>query len=469
MSLTIFTIALTAVTTLLYHFCWNLFWSPLAKIPGPRAFAVTKWVLAYNEYVGVRTRKIHQLHQMYGPVVRIGPNEVSFNSQTALRQIYGPGTGFGRPRPFYRLFDIYGQPHMFTVFSSSEHAARKKVLSQLYSKSAILKTSAAESIQRRVTQFLELIEVQRRTLTDLSRSLHYFSLDNITTVVFGSSGGATESMAGCNSDRLILSDIDQHTARRHFWFQLHLPHYSQLAMSCGSRLASVLDTLGAMPGMKPLAYSGLQQYAMQTFSKHRDEEIDASTDGDCLMARLLRADGGNLRRDTLSDAGIAAECADHLDAGLKTTSDTLMFTLWALSLPCNQDYQQRLRSEVCSAREKLPPEDTSSVNLPLSVKTSDTLPFLDAVVKEALRLYAPIPASQPRVSSNDTIIDGYPIPASTVVSCQAYSLHRNSEVFQHPSIFNPDRWISASDEEIASMRRWWWPFSSGGRMCLGMQ
>jgi len=46
-----------------------------------------------------------------------------------------------------------------------------------------------------------------------------------------------------------------------------------------------------------------------------------------------------------------------------------------------------------------------------------------------------------------------------------FSLHRNPDVFKDPLDFNPDRWLDASVE----MKKWFWAFSSGGRMCIGMQ
>src|ERR1700710_1422892 len=162
MSLTIVSAATICVTFVLYHICWPLFFSPLAQIPGPKSFAITKLRLAYEDYRGTRTRTIHRLHQDYGSVVRAGPNEVSFNSLTALRQIYGAGSTFGRPGSFYRVFDVYGQPHMFTFYSSTEHSARKKTMSRMYAKSTILSGPVANSIQSKAKQFLDLIKSDPR-------------------------------------------------------------------------------------------------------------------------------------------------------------------------------------------------------------------------------------------------------------------------------------------------------------------
>lgn len=467
MSLPIAAASIIIIVSLLSHVCWSLFSGSLARIPGPKSFALTKWRLAYEDYKGTRTRTIHRLHQEYGPAVRVGPNEVSFNSLAALRQIYGAGSAFGRPESFYRMFDAFGQPHMFTFHSSSEHGARKKLMSLMYSKSNVLKSPVSDSVQARVQQFIDLIESDPQTASCLDKSLHYFSLDNITWMVYGDCGGATATLTGRASDRHVLSDIGQPTARRYTWFQIHLPRYTRWAMSCGSYGKAALSLVGLLPGKTPLAYSGLQDYALATFTACRGDESSVPNGDGGLLKRLLNEQANSAgvgKASSLSDLEIAAECADHLDAGLKTTSDTLMFALWVLSLPGHEQYQGRLAAEVDSARCQSMADDESI----LPPDLCDRLPFLDAVVKETLRLYAPIPGSQPRTSTRDMTVDGHLIPAGMVVSCQAYSLHRNPEVFPDPYKFNPDRWL-AGDAEVAEMRRWWWPFSSGGRMCLGMQ
>ena len=98
-----------------------LYLNPKSKIPGPKLFALTKWRLALEDYKGSRTRTIHALHQKYGPIVRIGPDEVHCNSLNALRTIYGAGSGFERTW-FYRMFDAYGKQNLFTFSSVKEHS-----------------------------------------------------------------------------------------------------------------------------------------------------------------------------------------------------------------------------------------------------------------------------------------------------------------------------------------------------------
>lgn len=111
----------------------------------------------------------------------------------------------------------------------------------------------------------------------------------------------------------------------------------------------------------------------------------------------------------LDNVDIAAECLDHMAAGIDTTGDALCFLMWELSQPRSLGYQQRLRWEL------LENPDVSF----------DKLSFLDAVVMEGLRCFPAIPMSLPRyVPAAGREIDGFFLPGGTIVSCQAYSVHR---------------------------------------------
>lgn len=83
--------------------------SPLRKIPGPTISLFTSLLLKWKEIHAARTLYIHALHVKYGPVVRIAPNEVSFTSGAALKEIYcSGGSGYDKSQ-FYNLFKIHGR------------------------------------------------------------------------------------------------------------------------------------------------------------------------------------------------------------------------------------------------------------------------------------------------------------------------------------------------------------------------
>lgn len=148
---------------------------------------------------------------------------------------------------------------------------------------------------------------------------------------------------------------------------------------------------------------------------------------------------------------MAAECMDHLAAGIDTTGDALCFLMYELSLPRSMHIQNRLQKEIR--------ENPTAKN--------DDLLYMDAVIKEGLRLFPPIPMSLPRyVPQEGRTISGYQLPGKSIVSCQAYSIHlMNADVFPAPSEFTPERWLEKEGE--MDRNRLFFAFAAGGRGCIG--
>ena len=436
--------------------------SKVRGVPGPKLYAITRWRLAYDDWKGIRTRTIDQLHQKYGPVVRISPTEISFNSLTALKAIYGAGSGFERTS-FYRMFDAYGHQNLFTFASSKEHGDRKKLLNHAYSKSSILKISAGH-VEKIVWEYMQLLENEPGVASDIFTSLHYYSLDNITHFLYGKDRGATASLTGSVADRALIGDILDPSRRKLSWFSTHFPKYTKWLLTRSGFPEKIVASLGLLPQKKPTVYTGIRRHALEAwhnfYAVSSDEKAKSRTS--TIIGRLWNSHISQ-KENGLQDLEIASEAADHLLAGIDTTSDTLMFLIWALSLPQNLKFQERLIEEV----QTLAPSALDMRGVP-SADATGQLPYLDAVIKETLRLYSPLPASEPRSLPVDIVIDGHKIPASTTVSMSPYSLHRNSAVFPHPLVFNPDRWYG-EPKDVAEMKKWFWAFSSGGRMCIGIQ
>lgn len=151
---------------------------------------------------------------------------------------------------------------------------------------------------------------------------------------------------------------------------------------------------------------------------------------------------------------VPSECKDHLAAGVDTTGDALCFLMYHISLPTPDSarIQELLRKELIE-----------NPTTPF-----DQLPYLDAVVKEGLRCFPPIPMSMPRyVPQGGSTIEGYFVPGGTIVSCQPYTVHKDPNVFPQPLEYQPERWLDAQGE--VERNRWFLAFSVGGRGCLGRQ
>jgi cytochrome P450 len=135
------------------------------------------------------------------------------------------------------------------------------------------------------------------------------------------------------------------------------------------------------------------------------------------------------------------------------------------------ELQQKLRDEVLTLSPQIiwPPKTKEDFDLP-SPKSVDGLPLLHAIIMETLRLHAPIPGMEPRLTPvGGCTLAGYTnIPANVQVSAMAYALHRNEEVFPEPERWDVERWLKPADSaDLKEMMRWFWAFGSGGRMCIG--
>lgn len=437
--------------------------SPLRQVPGPKLFALTKWRLALEDWRGTRTPAIHSLHQEYGTAVRLSPNELSFSSLTALRTIYGAGSGYERTS-FYQMFNVYGRQNLFTFASPRAHGERKKLLNHAYSKSAILKGETSKMIEVKVKHFLELLEREKETAQEIFTSLHYFSLDSITGFLYGSDFGGTKALSGDEKSRSLLNDIMNPARRKLSWFAVHLTRYTAWLYTRKGMLEQLVTKLGLLPMHKPSTYTGIRAHALNAWTSFEAAPIDVKTvdANTTIMGRLWKHEQSE-KPPLIDGLDIASEAADHLLAGIDTTSDTLMFLIWALSLPEHKTYQQKLIEELDGIESGF--WNTDDI---LSATAADQLPYLDALIKETLRLYAPLPASEPRSLPVESTIDGYLVPAGTTVSMSPYTLHRNASVFPEPLKFKPERWLGEYGD-LVEMKKWFWAFSSGGRMCIGIQ
>jgi len=124
----------------------------------------------------------------------------------------------------------------------------------------------------------------------------------------------------------------------------------------------------------------------------------------------------------------------------------------------NPEVKQRLVDELFSAWPVL--------DQPPSYEEIEKLPFLTAVVKEALRIAVPTPVGLPRVvPPSGAVISGTKIPGGTVVSQSPIFVSFSEEIFERPHEFLPDRWLQPGSK---SLENWLVVFSKGPRSCLGI-
>ncbi|KAI5479921.1 cytochrome P450 [Pseudohyphozyma bogoriensis] len=275
-----------------------------------------------------------------------------------------------------------------------------------------------------------------------------------------------------------------------------LPHYSTASLITYqstfdkhiSKLVRVLGEYGEAPAVDmiglasntltdrgllgPTLWSLLSHVPVQSWQEivHADKRF-ASFVGQCVLQaqdelasnitidrpslahRLLRATDPNTGEQWTFDA-VVAECMDDFLAGTETTTAGLSYTLYYLSM--HSKAMEKLQAELDAVMEP---------GQVLGVQNSARLPYLDAVIKEGLRMSTGYPGTLDRVTSSTGInVDGCFVPPGTEVGMQVYTVHHDKGIWGDDCHeFRPERFLDATPEMKAAFI----PFSIGARNCPG--
>lgn len=162
--------------------------------------------------------------------------------------------------------------------------------------------------------------------------------------------------------------------------------------------------------------------------------------------------------DSISDAEICDQVVTLMGAGYDTTSASLSWMFWRISL--TPGLWARLRDE---ADGVLGAVDAPSGH---DDRTLARLDLADRTMRETLRLH-PAGVVAPREAAADVVVGGHRIPKGTLILWSAYLAGRNPDAWPDPLRFDPDRFVDAPPETKALADIAWVPFGRGARNCIG--
>ncbi|MCJ1326887.1 hypothetical protein MMC10_003553 [Thelotrema lepadinum] len=135
------TLAGLAILIYLCRLLYNAYLNSLAKFPGPRLAGATRWYESYFELVvppgGQFMFEINRMHEKYGSIVRIGPNEVHVNDPDFRDTLYAQGS---RREKVPYMVDLFATP--LSVFGTEKHdlhRSRRNVLIRFFSRQTVQK------------------------------------------------------------------------------------------------------------------------------------------------------------------------------------------------------------------------------------------------------------------------------------------------------------------------------------------
>lgn len=339
------------------------------------------------------------------------------------------------------------------------------MISNVYSKSFILSSEPAKAQSRIIIQerLLPLLTDEAASNsaagTEVQSLFMATTMDMITAYIFGITGSTNFLQDKAYRDHWLDLYLSRH--HHHFWPQ-ELPGVTSLLMKLGLRM---------YPSFVDMANDELREWnrvlCHKATERHLEQSQDSLPENTAVVFRAMQ-DGIDKEEKTAGansilypttiqqrDASIASEILDQVLAGHETAGIVLTYAAWRLSK--SPELQKELREAVSSisSGEKMP-----------EAKSLDSLPLLNAIVMETLRLHAPIPGPQPRETPYPGCqVAGYDLPGGVRIASLAHTLHLDGDVYGDPTVWDPKRWLEAENHD--DMRRQFWAFGSGGRMCIG--
>lgn len=131
---------LQAVVGIATYAIYNIYFHPLATIPGPRLWAAFQFPKAYTAARGRLPYKVLELHRTYGEVVRIGPSDLAFANPQAWPDIYGlqPGRRQNRKDPYSYPIHNYDETVGDIIFGRDvQHARLRRLLAPGFTNAAV--------------------------------------------------------------------------------------------------------------------------------------------------------------------------------------------------------------------------------------------------------------------------------------------------------------------------------------------
>ncbi|KAI0401638.1 trichodiene oxygenase [Xylaria palmicola] len=418
---------------------YRLTMHPLARFPGPRLAAISRWYEGYYDVIrdGQYTFKIEQLHKKYGPIIRISPSELHISDPAFLNTLYN-----------HKIMNKYAWSYDAhtakgaTVFTVDHHLhrARRQPLSAFFSKAKV--AARQDLIQTCADKLCVRISECRGTMIDLGAASLAFTQDVANDYIMGKTYGSLD-----RADFDVSMLIVMQGAGRIWHVTKHIRWYGHLMKALPLWfLSMVSDDI-------------LRSFFLRLQEQHQDTE--------CLVKQATSSPttNKNTARRTLVDDILESklpasdktidrvyeDVSTISNAAFETTASVLRLILFHVFN--NSRILECLRSELKSAEKT-------------DLRTLEQLPYLTAVLKEGLRLGGGISTRLARVSPKDLFYGDWRIPSGYPVGMTALLMHNDDDVHPDAKSFLPERWIDHDSKKRSEKA--FAPFSKGSRVCLGM-
>ncbi|KAK2040622.1 cytochrome P450 [Colletotrichum somersetense] len=441
---------------------YRLLLHPLARVPGPRLAAISNVWYAWQVRKGRMLKMGKTLHKRYGPAVRVGPNEVWFDSADAFKHIYRAGSGYDksdfylstalqRPDITYTPLPTFTSPDTLDLLSERDtqrYRLQRRLIGPLYQTAHLKRHEAAlDAVLERVVATLRSLDGAE---IDLKEWMHIIAVESLSAVVLTWSPN-------------YLRDRTDHASSSHGYmgwrrksvfglFPLAV-RAELLSKAFGRAFANLWRVTYKTPrNFRPFFTGVYRQVSRRVTAALAGKPVPKNERRDDFLADLIQ-----LHKDKpeFSEAYLRRMAITNFGAGHETMCSALTSVMAMIG--SHPEVQRRAAGEVRSVAVD-----------PKVYDHAVRLAYTQAAIKEAQRLYPVLGMALPRtVPPEGLAVHGQAFPPGTTVGCNPVSLHRNTAVFgDDADQYNPDRWLDA-ERDVKSMERFNLTWGGGGRMCPG--
>ena len=362
---------------------YNVYFHPLSHIPGPRVAVASRLVWARHQRNGSLNKYITKLHEKYGEVVRLAPNEVSFISgETAWQDIYGLRKGKHNTGAYLKDPNWFPLPpngvNSIIGANEADHARMRRLVSHAFTEKALRSQEyiIQSYVDLLVQRLHEQVQGEARGIVDMTRWYNYTTFDVVADLTFGESFHC-------------LRDNSYHP-----WVSMAF----QVTKSYGLISINRYFPLWARVARFLERHASLELRA--EFFKFVDKKIawrmSMETTRPDFMSFIMR----HQDEKGMTIKEIESSLNSFMVAGSETSATMLCGT--TLMLIQHPHSMKRLTDEIRARFGK-----QSDITLEEVFK----LPYLDAVFHEGLRVYPPVPTGFSRVvPPGGGAISGFWIP-----------------------------------------------------------
>ncbi|KAI0534564.1 putative cytochrome P450 [Xylaria digitata] len=416
-------------SVILYHVCiiiYRIFFSNVAKFPGPKLAAATSW---YEAFFDLRSSNfpdvLERLHDKYanssgGPIIRINPWELSIRDAEFYNEVYVPAGKWRTELISKNRAGLGISDAISTTSSHKLHQLRRKAVENFFSRQNVTRMEA------RIHEEARSLDEKLRLLAGTRALVH---LDHAFDCAARDLAALHESVMGILAMVPYLRGLP--------WIN------SVLKLVPMSLLQKPNPRAAGFQMFHVLSKRRIEEVKSDLSSKTKLEESNKTS----IFRHILQS---NLPESEKDSARLQREEFVLLAAGTITTSSTLsIITYYVLADPA---IENQLREDLKYVTSGFPQRVLHWTGL-------EKIPYLMACIKEGLR-------RSPRISPDcDIQYKQWTILKNTPVGMSVCHLHMDPEVYPEPYKFIPERWIGDVDSLV---NRNCVPFLKGSRNCLGM-